>query len=99
MDSIGNYVQYFIITYTGKEYENICICMYNLNHFSVHQNPTQHCKLIILQFKKTHMSFSIYLFNRNLLNTPPVPGTVLSNSKTLFRLSEKLLSRRKRESS
>ena len=31
----------------------IYVVIYNLNHFAVHQNPTQHCKLIILQFKKT----------------------------------------------
>lgn len=46
---MGNYTQYLIITYNGKESGRECL---SLNHFSVHLWLTQHCKLTILQFKK-----------------------------------------------
>ena len=48
--STGNYIQYLIITYNGKESAKLCIyiCTY-LNHFALHQKLTQCCKLTILQ--------------------------------------------------
>ena len=50
MYSTGNYIQYCIIIYHGKEY-GIHI---QLNHFAVYLKLTQHCKLSTLQFKKLH---------------------------------------------
>ena len=49
----GNYIQYFVITYKGKESENIDIyvCV-KLNNFAVHLKLTWHCKSAILKFKK-----------------------------------------------
>ena len=46
---IGNYIQYLIIIYNGKESKKLYV--YN-NHFAVHLKITQHCKSTILQFKK-----------------------------------------------
>ena len=49
--STGNYTQYFIIIYKGKESEkNRYICIYN-NHFAVHLKLTQYCKSTICQLK------------------------------------------------
>ena len=52
----GNYVQYLIITYNGKEYvkEHIYTHTYiythiKLNPFAIHLKLTQHCKSTILQ--------------------------------------------------
>ena len=41
--STGNYIQYLVITYNGKESENdyIYIHIY-VNHFAVHMKLTQH---------------------------------------------------------
>ena len=47
--STGNYIQYLIITYNGKESEKNTYI--KLNHFAVHQKLTQHCKSTILQQK------------------------------------------------
>ena len=33
--STGNYIQYLVITYNGRESERLCIY---LNHFAVHMN-------------------------------------------------------------
>ena len=44
----GNYIQYLIIIYNGKESEKEYIYVY-LNHFAVHLNLTQHCKSTLLQ--------------------------------------------------
>ena len=46
MYSTGNYTQYLIITYNGREYEKDVY----LNHFAVHLKLIQHYKLPILQF-------------------------------------------------
>ena len=55
MYSTGNYIQYLVVNYNGKEskkiYRYIHIYVY-LNHFAVHLKLTQHCKSTILQFKK-----------------------------------------------
>ena len=40
--STGNYIQYPVINYNGKEYEKECIYVY-LSHFAVQQKLTQHC--------------------------------------------------------
>ena len=63
-----NYSQYPAINHNGKEYEKeyvtekklFFIFSYKyvseyekLNHFAVHEKLTQHCTLIILQFKNT----------------------------------------------
>ena len=48
--STGNYTQYFVITYKGKESEKEWI------HFAVHLKLTQHCKSTIL--KKMHFKGS-----------------------------------------
>ena len=45
--STGNYIQWLVATYHGKEYEKVYI---SLSHFSGHLKLTQHCKLTILQF-------------------------------------------------
>ena len=51
--STGDYIQYLLINYNGKEYEqeHICIQM-KLSHFAVYQKLTQYCKSTILQLKK-----------------------------------------------
>ena len=50
--STGNYNQYFIISYRGKESEKEYTYMYiYLNHFSVYLKLT-HCKFIIFQVLK-----------------------------------------------
>ena len=53
----GNYIQYFVLTCTGKasekEYTYIII-MYihiKLNHFAAYLKLTQHCKSSLLQSK------------------------------------------------
>ena len=48
--SRGNYAQYFVTTYMGKEFgkERVCMCVY-LNYFAVHLQLRQHCKSAILQ--------------------------------------------------
>ena len=43
-----NYTQYFIITYKGKECENVYIYM---NHCAIYLKLTWYCKLTILQLK------------------------------------------------
>ena len=43
--SVGNYIQYLAITYTGKESEKYI----HLNHFVIHLKVTQYCKSTILQ--------------------------------------------------
>ena len=48
--STGNYSQYPVINYNGKEYQKEYIYTYiELNHFAVHQKLTQHCKSSMLQ--------------------------------------------------
>ena len=50
LHSTGNYVQYSVINHNGKNMKkNVCIYVYKLNHFSVHQKLIQHCKSTILQ--------------------------------------------------
>ena len=48
LNSTGNYIQYLVITYNGKESEKEYIYI-KLNHFAVY---LKHCKSTILQFKK-----------------------------------------------
>ena len=48
LHSTGNYAQYPVINRNGKEYEKDYIYE-KLNHFAVHQKPTQHGKSTILQ--------------------------------------------------
>ena len=60
--STGNYTQYLVITYNGKESEkeyiyyiiyiklNLNICIYiKMNHSPVYLKLAQHCELTILQ--------------------------------------------------
>ena len=47
----GNYIQYQVITYNGKESEKEYTHM-ELNHFAIHLKLTQHCKSATLQLKK-----------------------------------------------
>ena len=56
--TIGNYIQYLVITYNGKEMEDViytymCMCvhvyiygtlLYLQNHFAVRLKLTRHCK-------------------------------------------------------
>ena len=50
--STGNYTQYFVITYSGKESYKEYMCVYiihtYLNHFAPHLKLTHHCNLTIL---------------------------------------------------
>ena len=46
--STGNYTQYFVIVYKGKESGKEYICIY-LNHTVVHMKLTQNSKSTILQ--------------------------------------------------
>ena len=55
MYSTGNYTQYLVIIYNGKEFEKGYIHIYiffyiyvKLNHFAIHLKLT-YCKLTILQ--------------------------------------------------
>ena len=52
---LRNYIQYPVINYNGKEYENeymcVCVCVY-LSHFAIEQKLTWHCRSTILQLKK-----------------------------------------------
>ena len=50
-DSTGHYIQYLIITYSGKESEKEYIYIY-LNNFVVHLRLTELCISTILQYKK-----------------------------------------------
>ena len=51
MYSTGNYTQYLIITYNGRECKKKrCIYRY-LNHFAIHLKLIQHCKSTIFQYK------------------------------------------------
>ena len=62
MYSIGNYIQFPIISYNPKECEKyICVYTYTyiyiyikLNHFALYQKLTQYCKSAIFQFKNSH---------------------------------------------
>ena len=49
--STGNYIQYLVTNYNGKESEKIQRYIL-LNHFAVNQKLIQHCKLTILQLKR-----------------------------------------------
>ena len=52
-----NCIQNPVINDNGEEYEKVClhmcvcvcVCVCKLNHFAIHQKPTQHYKSIILQ--------------------------------------------------
>ena len=52
-----NYIENPVISDNGKEYEKaclhkcvcVCVCVCKLNHFAIHQKPTQRYKSIILQ--------------------------------------------------
>ena len=50
--STGNYIQYLVKTYKGKESEKeyIHTHTHKLKDFAVHPKLTQHCKSTILQF-------------------------------------------------
>ena len=37
--STGNYIQYFIVTYNGKELENIYVCVLKSLHCTPETNP------------------------------------------------------------
>ena len=52
--SIGNYIQYLVIIYAGKESEKeyIYFMYIYLNLFVVHLKLTQLCKSTMLQFKR-----------------------------------------------
>ena len=60
--STDNYTQQFVITYKGKESENLCI---KLNHYAVDLELTLHCKSTILQcFKKDNkLLLSIHIYS------------------------------------
>ena len=45
----GNYIQYLVINYNGKESEKEVYVYIQLNHFAEHQKLTQHCKSTIFQ--------------------------------------------------
>ena len=50
---MGNYTQYFVITYKKKESEKEYIYIYKkLNRYAVHLKLTQDCKSTMFQFKK-----------------------------------------------
>ena len=48
---MGNYTQYFVITYKKKESEKEYIYI-KLNRYAVHLKLTQDCKSTMFQFKK-----------------------------------------------
>ena len=62
--STGNYIQYYVITYQGKEsqkvyiHKSVCVCMcvythmYITNRCAIHLKLTWYCKSTILQLKK-----------------------------------------------
>ena len=55
LHSTGNYIQYLVITYKGKESEKEYAYTHThtqLNHFAVY---LKHCKSTILQLKKTNL--------------------------------------------
>ena len=53
--STRNYIQQFVITYNGKEFQKVCVCIYTcVCVTAVHQQLTQHCKSAIFQLDK-HM--------------------------------------------
>ena len=62
--STENSIQYLVINFNGKEYENEKIYMCN-NHFAIHQKLT-HCKLTILQVKKDFSDIAILEDNRSI---------------------------------
>ena len=50
MYSTGNYTQYFVITYKGKQSEKVFTYIYkSMNHFAVHLKLTQHYKSAVHQ--------------------------------------------------
>ena len=52
MYSTGNYIQYLVITYNGKESGKEYLYLYiymKLNHFAVYQKLMQHCKSTVFQ--------------------------------------------------
>ena len=60
--STGNYIQYPVITYSGKEHEKEYMCVYiyiYVNHFAVQQKLTQHCKSTILQFREREIPIEL----------------------------------------
>ena len=63
--STGDYIQYLIITYSGKESGKEYIYIY-LNHFIVHPRLTELCTSTILQYKKKQYC-KVQLHNINLL--------------------------------
>ena len=47
--STGNYIQYPVTNYNGKEYEKEYIYICTTETFAIQKKSTQHCKLTILQ--------------------------------------------------
>ena len=49
MYSTGNYIQYTVINYKGKEYEKecVCVCITESLCYPVQQKLLQHCKSAI----------------------------------------------------
>ena len=74
--STGNYTQYFVITYKGRESKKIVMYV-ELNHFAVHLKLTQHCKSTILQLKnKIKQGFLSSITSRVLKKMREGEGTV-----------------------
>ena len=94
--STGNYTQYLVITYKGKESEKEYMCIYiyvclyiyiYLNHFAVHLKLTQHCKSTILQLKKKKNANILIISNKSLTFFLPLCHTPLYSSEFCNSLS------------
>ena len=57
--STGNYIQYFVISYKGKESEREQIYVCITESLFLHLKLTQHCKSTILQLKKEKLSANV----------------------------------------
>ena len=65
MYSTGNYNQYFVITYKGKEFEKeyTYICMHicvKINHCAIYLTVTQYCKSTISKNYKEYFNCEVY---------------------------------------
>ena len=78
--STGNYIQYLVITYNGKESERVYIHIL-LNHLAAHLKLTQHCKLTIFQFlkKRNTTTKNMMLQFARSMNLPVIYGIILQS--------------------
>ena len=86
--STGNYIQYFVVTYSGKESEKeymyvyICVCVrVYLNHFAVHLKLTQYLNQLYSSIKKISENWKRKIkYNSKVLSYNTSIAPLIANS-------------------